>query len=371
MELVPEGPEADAARARLRDIMSSRRAEVDRRRPVYGLGRPDLSPRLLGASDITSVTLHAGELLSAEGPMISVRTAWPHPQGLHDWGVLDQLADEHARLAEHTGFEDPFDEAAPAAPDRLFVGEDVVDAQVYRENLLWGAQAMVSLDAGTPVIVTVVSRGVALDEVRLALVDDLEPYWQGRETQIAMLAARHKVVRPQDLDLPPTQGLDAHRALVAFCLQESEAMRARLQAGQRPRSVPGRATERARMWEMAVRAQMHLADQDRRDANRQVTSIVNQLLFLSTHSSWFGDQALRAAAVEEVLGFQVFGADVASRSAQQAWLQARSGRRGRPPIGPAPLPPDIRAELRQRALDDLALERQAQAAWDTWASTIR
>lgn len=374
MELVPEGPDADAVRARLQELMGRHRREVDGRSPVYGLEQPDLAPRVLVASDSVGVTLHRGELLSSVGPMVSVRTSRGRVQAgsgalvwLTESSVPDQMADEHARLRDHVGVVEPEETAVAVGEGQLWVGDAVLPAELYRDSAVTAARLVLDADAQSPIVVTVITRGVPLDQVRLTVVEDLEPYWEGRETYLAAFAARTPVVRPEDLDLPPSEGLDAHSALVEFCLAENAQVHERFSQGQRPRSKPGAAQQRQRLWEAATRAQMHLADQDRTRANEQVTQIVNQLNSLATRSTWFRDAAARAAAIDQVLGYHVFNADVATREAQRLWQLCWERRKTRRVLR-APLPPDVLQERRRLLEADRKLERQAQHAWDTWAS---
>jgi hypothetical protein len=369
VELMPEGPEGDEVRARMQELVSSMRADLARRSPVYGLDRPDLAPRVLGAFDSVGVTLYAGDLLAVDGPMVSVRTAQVRPTGLLELSLVEQLADERSRLVEDAGFDE-----VPAGPAVLgaaavHLGDRVLPAEMCEDGVLWAAQATVVPDATAPVTVTVMGRGVSLEQVRLVLIADLHPYWQGQERYVADLAARHPDVRPEDLDLPAAHGLQAHRALIEFCLRDSAESRARLQARRRRPRRSGRSAERQQVWEAAVRAQMHLAGQQRQEADGHVSHMVNQLVDLAGNSSWWHDAALQAAAIEEVLGYQVFGAAVASRDAQQAWLRARSRRAGLLPTDPAGLSPDSHEELLRRADELRGLERQAQRAWDAWADS--
>ncbi len=369
VELVPEGSGGDDAWARMQGLISSMRADLARRSPVYGLDRPDLAPRVLGALDSVGVTLYAGDLLGLDGPMVSVRTAQVRSTGLQEPSLVEQLADERSRLVEHAGLDEVPAEPVVLGASTVHLGGRVLPAEMCEEGVLWAAQATVVPDATAPVTVTVMGRGVSLEQIRLALVTDLHPYWQGQERYVADLAARHPDVRPEDLVLPAARGLQAHRALIEFCLRESEESRAGLQAGrQRPR-WSGRFAERQQVWEAAVRAQMHLAEQQRQEANGHVTAMVNQLVDLAGNSSWWHDTALQLAAIEEVLGYQVFGAAVASRDAQRAWLRARSRRAGLLPTDPAGLSPDRHEELLRRAGEMQGLERQAQRAWDAWADS--
>jgi hypothetical protein len=283
--------------------------------------------------------------------------------------LVEQLADERSRLAEHAGVDEVPAELAALDAAAVHVGDRVLPADLCGDGVLWAAQATVVSDATAPLTLTVMGRGVSLEQIRLALVTDLHPYWQGQERYVADLAARHPVVRPEDLDLPVARGLQAHRALIDFCLRESEESRARLQARRRRPRRSGRFAERQQVWEAAVRAQMHLAEQQRQEANEHVTAMVNQLVDLAGNAGWWHDTSRRAAAIEEVLGYLVFGAVVASRDAQLAWLRARSRRAGLLPTDPASLSPDSHEELLRRADDLRGLERQAQLAWDAWADS--
>lgn len=115
---------------------------------------------------------------------------------------------------------------------------------------------------------------------------------------------------------------------------------------------------------------MHLAEQRRQDANEHVTASVNQLVDLAEHSTWWQEARLQAAAIAEVLGYQVFGAQVASRDAQQAWLRARSRRSALLTADPATLSPGDHEALLRRAAELVALEQEAHTAWDAWANTL-
>lgn len=369
VELVPEGPEGNDARARMQELMSGVRADLARRSSVYGVDRPDLAPRVLGAFDSVGVTLYAGDLLAVDGPMVSVRTAQVRPTGPQELSLVEQLADERSRLVEHAGLDEVPAQLAVLGASTVHLGDRVLPAEMCEDGVLWAAQATVVPDVTAPVTVTVMGRGVSLEQIRLALVTDLQPYWQGQERYVADLAARHPDVRPEDLVLPAAHGLQAHRALIEFCLRESEERRARLQAGRRRPRRSGRFAERQQVWEVAVRAQMDLAEQQRQEANEYVTAMVNQLVDLASNSSWWHDTALQVAAIEEVLGYQVFGAAVASRDAQQAWLRARSRRAGLLSTDSAPLSPDSHEGLLRRAGEMQGLERRAQRAWDAWADS--
>jgi hypothetical protein len=254
VELVPEGPEGNDARARMQELMSSMRTALARRSPIYGLGRPDLAPRVLGAFDRVGVTLYAGYLLAMDGPMVSVRTAQVRPTGLQEFSLVEQLADERSRLVEHAGLDEVPAEPVVLGASTMHLGDRVLPAEMCEDGVLWAAQATVVPDATAPVTVTVMGRGVSLEQLRLTLVTDLHPYWQGQERYVADLAARHPDVRPEDLVLPAAHGLQAHRALIEFCLRESRESRARLQAGQRRPRRSGRLAERQQLWEAAVRA---------------------------------------------------------------------------------------------------------------------
>jgi hypothetical protein len=101
---------------------------------------------------------------------------------------------------------------------------------------------------------------------------------------------------------------------------QAEEIRARIEAGRRPRFSRGQDEEHNRSWERATRAQMHLAGQPRAEAIRAITAMVNQAVSLSEKAPWFAEETLRDQAIAEMARFTAFDSHVPSQQAQQLWL---------------------------------------------------
>lgn len=263
---------------------------------------------------------------------------------------------------------------------QLLIDGTALPAELHREELLCAARAIVAPgpDPRDPdegrLVVTIVSRGVPPEQVRLTAVADLTPYLRGREEQAAESARRHPAVRPEELDLPPVHGLDAHRALIESSIRDAERTRDQIQAGRRPRRQPRPPDEHQRMWEAVVRAQMHLAEQSREVATEQVPILVNQLITLALETQWFVRPELRSAAVGETLGYFVLDAAVDSRPAQRAWQRfwqnnriPESLQRGQLDRPGGPLPPKEADQLRRYMNTSRTLRAEWRAAWEDWA----
>lgn len=384
MRLVPEGPEADALRARLRESMRRHYLQLEQHRPIFGLVSPGLAPRMLASYGMTNttldhVTLAYGDATAPEGPWASVRTARVPRSGAHEPTLADLIADEHDRIPDHAGVEEAVLAPSAAAGHELYVDGTPLPAELYQDGLLWAARATVAPGNDVPgheegrLTVAVVSREVPPDAVRLETVSDLAPYLRAREQWLVEVAERQATVRPEELELPPAHGLDAHRALIDSSVGDAGWMRDQLQMGRRPRPRRRPPGEHQRLWESAVRAQMHLADQSRKVADDHVTALVNEVMSLASQSDWFVRPELRAAAVEESLGYFVFDADVPSRAAHQAWqrswedrqipLSERLSRLDRPA---GPLPREEADRQRQRMQASRALRTAWQEAWQDW-----
>ena len=197
-----------------------------------------------------------------------------------------------------------------------------VTADLRDEGGMWAAQARVG-----DVVATVVGRGIAFEAVRLESVRELGPYLVARDAELERITADYSWTPPEQLDLPPAHGLEAHQALIRASVAEGEDIRAQVVAGRRPRRFSrARGEEFTRSWERATRAQMHLAGQPRAEANTAVTAMVNQAISLSEKASWFANRRLRDQAIEEMLRFTAFDSDVPSRSAQQLWQRGWAAR---------------------------------------------
>ena len=373
MEQVPEVPNFDAVLARMRGRMADHHQELLTRDPVFGLRTPPIAPGFLGESDNASVTLMFGDATTIEGPLIRVRTSRQQPGRFSSLPYL--LEDEHERVRDHAGAADP-----PWTEPTKDEGELVVDGhpvvcRLLQDDQLWAAQLNVPATSGgdadvSSVVISVVSRGVAFADVQLTTVADLQPFLDRREEWIVMMYQRKPDVRAEDLELPPVSGLDAHRTLVSSSIADTAETFARLKAHRPPISHGDRPM---REWESAVRAQMHLAEQSRDEANDAVSFLVNQMGQLSREAPWFDAAGSGAAAIEETIGYVVFDADVPSRPAQEAWRRFFEERRSPPaerPEGAAnvPLTPEQQAGHRAR----VNTGREAKQAWiDAWAEWRR
>ena len=168
--------------------------------------------------------------------------------------------------------------------------------------------------ADGPVTVTIVSRGVELEQLRLVVVGDLEPYLRGRSEMIDQAVERRRNEPPPVLE--PAEGMAAYRALVDASLVRHARLLAALRAHRTPRFSMGEAAKVGALWRRAAR---ELSDQAgiRKDAADDiVTSVVNQLISLDEQAPWFtGDARLRERAIDETLRHAVLDEPVPSRPA--------------------------------------------------------
>lgn len=153
--------------------------------PVYGLSAPALRPYALADfrrddRDWHWVRLCYGNRAALAGPFVSVTTFSPRDH-LHrryaDEVLHAALATERARAAEDSGVEQP-DTSDPlvCSEVRMRLDSQPEQAQLLVCGDLWAARISVAhLD------VLSVGRGVRPGGVRLVGVDELAPYWHGRE----------------------------------------------------------------------------------------------------------------------------------------------------------------------------------------------
>jgi hypothetical protein len=73
-----------------------------------------------------------------------------------------------------------------------------------------------------------------------------------------------------------------------------------------------------RGWQAAVEAQAALAHQDHAAAERDVTSMVNQMTHLARAAPWWPSHA--AAAIADTVEYASGNHEVSSKAAQQAWV---------------------------------------------------
>lgn len=296
--------------------------------PVYGLVGPDLGLGVIsslghGDDSAEEVTLAYGDPLAQTGPHLSINTALPaRSTGDAGCSLRRMLDDEHNRIVDHAGVEDPDGGEAGELSDTITTVDGVeLVGPIYREGPLWTARFAVS-----EVVVTVVARGVEPESLRLGTIGDLRPYLDRRSEWIARLIEAHS--RRPVPELPSATGLDVHRILIRELLDFQARHREAVRAGRLPRRRIGDGRLYGPMWQRAVRELERNGGLTREAANRTVTSMVNQLTRLSERAEWFTDPSLASAAVEETIRYTALHEEVTSQDAQLAWEQVAVG--GRP-----------------------------------------
>ncbi|GAB3872502.1 hypothetical protein GCM10029964_011010 [Kibdelosporangium lantanae] len=306
---MPPSPEMEA-------LLSRQEAEYERlvrasSLPLLGMAEPAPHPRLLGEAEIhdgvvESVGLAYGDLMRPSGPLVQVHTArWrpnrPSPPDLR-WfleNLLDSMDDDGAVDGE-------------PVPAHVVVNGTPRPASLLRtRRKMWAARCW-HQDSD----VIVVARDWELADTHLVAVPNLESFVRGRRDYLRDLRANPPTMpimeRPFDV-------ATAHRSLIDATLARSQAMADAARAGRPPR-LRANGRKHGELWEAAVRAQMHLADQSRQDANEAVTILVNQLGRLQEKAGWFADRRLRDAAVTETLLYWTgMRTELLSRPAQEAW----------------------------------------------------
>ncbi|QMU72006.1 hypothetical protein [Streptacidiphilus sp. P02-A3a] len=363
--------------------------------PVYAPTEPGADAAALPSYQhvdgaLVEVALSHGSWLAAEGPYVAVRTMTGAATAEHGGAesLADVVEDERDRIFSHAGV----DEAAgpgPTTESEVWIDVDGVPvrAALRAEGPLWAARLSLGGTAagdaagaaagaavadavaaaaghpGEPVVVTVIGRGIAPERVGLRTAVELEPYALGRQRELdAVRSRRGRPVSVRDRELPPVQGLEAHRQLVERSVRQSLQLEADLRAGRKPRSPRGDHAVAGELWERTVRQQMRLAGEDRATANEAVTALVNQVVLLAERADWFPGTAAGAAAVEECIRYTVFDSEVPSVAAQRAWgadWTRRMGEAGQlPGQGPEFVRERMHRNLRARA-DVLGL-------WQEW-----
>jgi hypothetical protein len=298
--------------------------------PVYGLVEPELGLGVIsslghGDTSAQEVTLAYGDPLAQTGPHLSINTALPaQPAGDAGCSLRRTLDDEHNRIVDHAGVEDPDAGETGELSDTITTVDGVeLVGPIYREGPLWTARFTVSDASGADVVVTVVARGVEPVVLRLGTVGDLRPYLDRRAEWIARLIEAHS--RKPVPELPVVTGLNVYRTLVKELLDFQSRHREAVRAGRLPRRRVGDGRLYGPMWQRAVRELERTEGVSREAANRTVTSMVNQLTWLSERADWFADPELADAAVEETIRYAVLGEEVSSQDAQVAWEQVVAG----------------------------------------------
>jgi hypothetical protein len=319
MELVPPSPEMEA-------LFSRQEAEYERlvrasSLPLLGMTEPAPQPRLLGEAEVTdgvleSIGLAYGDLMRPSGPLVQVHTArWREDRaGAPDlrWfleNVLDSMDDNGPVHG------DP-------VPAHVVVNGTPRPASLLRtRRKLWAARCW-HQDAD----VVVVARDWELESTQLVAVRSIESFLRGRREYLRDLRSNPPTMPIMDR---PFDVATAHRSLIDATLSRSRQLAEAARAGRPPR-LRGNARKHGELWEAAVRAQMHLADQSRQDANEAVTILVNQLGRLQEKASWFASQRLRDAAVTETLLYWTgMRLELLSKPAQEIWRTVWAAQRGR------------------------------------------
>lgn len=349
--------------ARLREI-ARRDADELVPRPefeVSGLAEPELRPAVLAEAtqlnDVwQTVGLAYGDWAAPSGPWVIVVTTVASGEPDTEADLLRAMDTERNRLADQAGL----DEDDPADPPRYWqasvrAGDRAASALAGQHGAL--VALSLRLDETN---VTIVSRGVRPETIRLAVITDLGPYLLGRDAVLGQVAERRRE-RPAPV-LEPAQGMAAYRALVDAELDSHGRLLAAVRAGRVPRHRAAEGATRSALWRRAVAELTDRSGLSRRAADDLITAVINHLTSLDEKVSWFtASPRLRERAIDETLRHAVLGERVSSRDAQQAWTgywrcsHSISVQAASPEIKPAA---ELGVEMTQtRWLD----------AWEQWA----
>ncbi len=184
-------------------------------------------------------------------------------------------------------------------------------------------------------------------QVRVDTITDVEPLLAKLGPTVVL---RPELMEPEPPAAEP-QG-EPHRVLVDVVLRSHlESMRWSAGRGRPPRPNPNW----PRLWREAVRRQMELADQTKREADRAVQSFTSHLAGLQQEAAWFqSDDRLRQRAIAEILLYSTgLGPNVPSLPAQVAWQRLHNPVRVRPE-------PQAYVEARQ----------EWSRAWAAWVEAV-
>ncbi len=352
--------------ARLREL-ARRDADELVPRPAFevsGLAEPDLRPAMLVDAVRQNDAWHAiglayGDWAAPSGPWVVVTTAAGGTTAGEpgtEADLLRAMDTERNRLADQAGL----DEDEPAEPPRYWrtsvrAGDREAGALAGRHGEL--VALSLRLDETS---VTIVSRGVPADAIRLAVVTDLGPYLLGRDVVLGQVAD-HRRQRPAPV-LAPAQGMAAYRALVDAQLDSHGRLMAAVRDGRVARRRAAEGATLSALWRRAVGELADRSGLSRRAADDLITAVINHLNCLDEKASWFtASPRLRERAIDETLRHAVLGERVSSHDAQQAWTgywrcsHSISVQAASPEIKPAA---EMGVEItRTRWLD----------AWEQWA----
>ncbi|WP_344622005.1 hypothetical protein [Kitasatospora arboriphila] len=289
------------------------------------------------------VELRSGDWTSPQGPHVTVRTqrtadpadparALPLPE------LEDAVEDERDRVYDQLDIDEGDGPGLTRAlrgwisvdgePCPVEIHEDVRPPGPDGTDPAGGAPAGAGGQRRGGAAAPAPAGGLPPGGVELRRVGDAAPFVSGGTAQARELAARQwrRAVPVEERELPPAAGLEAHRAVVEHGIQEAIAMEAQLCArrtGRIPRRLRGEAG--AECWESAVRQQMRLASESRREAVEAVSALVNQLTWLAQRTDWLVGTAEGEAAVAESVRYTVFASEVPSLAAQLAWARLWAG----------------------------------------------
>jgi hypothetical protein len=324
MRVVRPGPERDEFIRRIREQWAADEAALQQAPfPIFGLTPPFPSP--VGVSSfgavngqIASVGLQYGAPSPTPGPLVTVSTEVAADRGpIPVEDVLHSVLDEH----EDVGQKRQADRDDPATVDVLIDGLPTT-ASTLGSGRAWAVVAELDLD-DVALLVTVGARDWPSAGLALTRVDDLEPFFAGRRERVeAALARAPSRPGPETWDLPPASGLAGHRALADMMIA---SIRERSALSSAPPS------DYAQRWEIATRAQMALAGQQRDEADDAIHWMVNHLGQLVQSATWFGDPSLADEATAETLDYVAYRRDVPSAEAQRAWSRYWAVRGQQPP----------------------------------------
>lgn len=336
-----------------------------------------VSPRLLdghlaGIATIddvlVAIELCWGDLLTAGGPMIRVNSARLEASGLEP-DLEGVLAEERDRLRDHARIE-PGDlpQEAVEEPAWLDIDGEAHQVELRREGDVWAARCGVGQGTGVPdAVITVVGRGVRVEEVQLRRAGEVLPYVRRRREILAKLVEDLEQ-RPDDTDaIVPTsdRGLTAHLNLVTAALADHAQLRDAARSGRPVRYPTGQHGAYEELWHAAISAQGRLAAQTRSDATASVVSMVNHVVQLADRARWFQDPIRRREAIDEVVAYAVKRGNGPSRVAQEAWTrwwQQQSL------LAEASLEAEARSEVVAGGMPDswLRHEKEWLSAWRQW-----
>jgi hypothetical protein len=318
MRRVRPGPERDAAIERMRERWAADEAALKRAPfPIIGLAPPFPSPAMLGSYEavnghVASVGLRYGLPGPSPGPQVTVGTT-PAAADHGARPVADLLRDLLTEQASE-GQSPPPGHGDPEAAE-VFLDGVPMPTRLLSHGQAWAAVAEPTVD-DVALLVTVRARNWPPSGLGLTRVDDLEPFFAGRRERVeSALARAGSVPGPEEWDLPAADGLAGHRALADMMIAITRASTTAAEP-TRESALP---RDYAQRWEIATRAQMHLAGLRRDDAEDAIHSVINHLCQLVQSANWFADSELAHRATAETLDHVAYGRTVPSVQAQRAW----------------------------------------------------